>query len=195
MKLIIEKSGTKESLIAGCLRKQRKAQQELYDWLAPKMLGLCRRYIYDSNEAEFVMITGFIKVFNKIDQFSGDGSFEGWVRRIMVNESLLYIRKHKNMYIEVDIDYADREPNYNLASSNLEANDLVKLINNLPIGYRTVFNMYAIEGYSHKEIAKSLDIAVNTSKSQLSRARKMLQAELLKKERLWEEKLRRDGKA
>ncbi|MEN8247466.1 MAG: RNA polymerase sigma factor [Bacteroidota bacterium] len=195
MKLIIEKSGTKESLIAGCLKKQRQAQQELYDWLAPKMLGLCRRYIHDHNEAESVMIAGFIKVFDKIEQFSGDGNFEGWVRRIMVNESLLYIRKHKNMYIEVDIEYADRKPDYNLASTNLEVDELVKLINNLPIGYRTVFNMYAIEGYSHKEIAKTLNISENTSKSQLSRARKMLQVQLLKKENLWEEKSRRDGKA
>ena len=159
------------------------------------MLGLCRRYIKDGNEAESVMITGFLKVFDKIDQFSGEGSFEGWIRRIMVNESLLYIRKNKGMYIEVDIEYADLEPNYELASGQLQADDLLKMVNSLPVGYRTVFNMYAIEGYSHKEIADKLQVSENTSKSQLSRARKMLQKQLIEKEALLEEKLRNHGKA
>lgn len=159
------------------------------------MLGLCRRYIKDTNEAESVMITGFLKVFDKINQFSGQGSFEGWVRRIMVNESLLYLRKNKGMYIEVDIEYADLEPNYDLASSKLQAEDLLKLVNSLPVGYRTVFNMYAIEGYSHQEIAAKLQISENTSKSQLSRARKMLQKQILEKEAIWEEKRKRHGEA
>lgn len=159
------------------------------------MLGLCRRYINDGFEAESVMITGFLKVFDKVDQFSGEGSFEGWVRRIMVNESLLYIRKNKGMYVEVDIEYAHAEPNYDLASRSLETEDLLRMINSLPVGYRTVFNMFAIEGYSHKEIALSLGINENTSKSQLSRARTMLQKQLIDKEALLEEKLKRDGNA
>ena len=121
MKLIINKSSSKESLIIGCQKGNRKAQREVYDWLAPKMLAICRRYIRDANEAESIMITGFMKVLDKIEQFSGEGSFEGWVRRIMVNESLLYIRKNKGMYIEVDIEYAETTPNYSLASENLEA--------------------------------------------------------------------------
>ncbi len=195
MKLIINKSSTEESLISGCRKKHRQAQRDVYNWLAPKMLAICRRYIRDVNEAESVMITGFMKVLDKIEQYSGEGSFEGWVRRIMVNESLLYIRKNKGMYIEVDIEYADTEPNYELASENLEADDLLNLINGLPIGYRTVFNMFAIEGYSHKEIAESLAISENTSKSQLSRARKMLQKQIIEKEAMWEEKLRRNEKA
>ena len=195
MKLIINKSSTEELLISGCRKKHPQAQRDVYNWLAPKMLAICRRYIKDVNEAESVMITGFMKVLDKIEQFSGDGSFEGWVRRIMVNESLLYIRKNKGMYIEVDIEYADTEPNYELASENLEADDLLNLINGLPIGYRTVFNMFAIEGYSHKEIAESLAISENTSKSQLSRARKMLQKQIIEKEAMWEEKLRRNEKA
>ena len=195
MKLIINKSSTEESLISGCRKKHRQAQRDVYDWLAPKMLAICRRYIKDVNEAESVMITGFMKVLDKIEQYSGEGSFEGWVRRIMVNESLLYIRKNKGMYIEVDIEYADTEPNYELSSENLEVDDLLNLINGLPIGYRTVFNMFAIEGYSHKEIAESLAISENTSKSQLSRARKMLQKQIIEKEAMWEEKLRRNEKA
>lgn len=195
MKLIIKKSSTTESLINGCRKGHRQAQREVYEKLSPKMLGLCRRYIYDSNEAESVMITGFLKVFDKINQFSGEGSFEGWVRRIMVNESLLYLRKNKGMYIEVDIEYADLEPNYELASQQLQVEDLLKLVNSLPVGYRTVFNMYAIEGFSHHEIAEKLQISENTSKSQLSRARKLLQKQILEKEALWEEKLRNHGKA
>ena len=195
MKLIINKSSTEESLISGCRKKHRQAQRDVYNWLAPKMLAICRRYIRDVNEAESIMITGFMKVLDKIEQYSGEGSFEGWVRRIMVNESLLYIRKNKGMYIEVDIEYADTEPNYELASENLEVDDLLNLINGLPIGYRTVFNMFAIEGYSHKEIAESLAISENTSKSQLSRARKMLQKQIIEKEAMWEEKLRRNEKA
>jgi len=195
MKLIINKSSTKESLIIGCQKDNRKAQHEVYDWLAPKMLTICRRYIKDVNEAESIMITGFMKVFDKIGQFSGEGSFEGWVRRIMVNESLLYIRKNRGMYIEVDIEYADTTPNYSLASENLDAEELLNLINSLPIGYRTVFNMFAIEGYSHKEIAESLAISENTSKSQLSRARRMLQTHIIDKEAMWEKKLRRNEKA
>ena len=195
MKLIINKSSSEESLISGCRQKHRQAQRDVYNWLAPRMLAICRRYIKDVNEAESVMITGFMKVLDKIEQYSGEGSFEGWVRRIMVNESLLYIRKNKGMYIEVDIEYADAEPNYELASENLEADDLLNLINGLPIGYRTVFNMFAIEGYSHKEIAESLAISENTSKSQLSRARKMLQKQIIEKEAMWEEKLRRNEKA
>lgn len=195
MRLIINKSSTEESLINGCRKKHPQAQRDVYNWLSPKMLAICRRYIKDVNEAEGVMITGFMKVLDKIEQFTGEGSFEGWVRRIMVNESLLYIRKNKGMYIEVDIEYADTEPNYELASENLEADDLLNLINGLPIGYRTVFNMFAIEGYSHKEIAESLAISENTSKSQLSRARKMLQKQIIEKEAMWEEKLRRNEKA
>lgn len=195
MKLIINKSSTTESLVNGCRKKHRKAQCEVYDKLSPKMLGLCRRYINDAGEAESVMITGFLKVFDKIDQYSGEGNFEGWIRRIMVNESLLYIRKNKGMYIEVDIEYADQEPDYGLANTNLEVDDLLLLISSLPIGYRTVFNMFAIEGYSHQEIANQLSISENTSKSQLSRARKMLQKQIIEKEAMWEAKIMKDGKA
>ncbi len=195
MNLVIDKSESQELLIARCRQKQRQAQHEVYDWLAPKMLAVCRRYINDSNEAESVMISGFLKVFDKIHQFAGDGSFEGWVRRIMVNESLLYIRKNKNMYIEVDIEQADSEPDYTKAATHLDTEDLLALIDNLPVGYKTVFNMYAIEGYSHKEIAAALAISESTSKSQLSRARAMLQKQLLANEKLEHLKHQGHGKA
>ncbi len=182
MKLTIKKSNTLESLIEQCRSQNGKAQRLLYDRLSSKMMGVCRRYIGDISEAEAVLVTGFLKVFNKINQFSGLGNFEGWVRRIMVNESLLYLRKNKSMFLEVDIEEALIEPNYGQANYLFEEQELLEMINNLPVGYRTVFNLYAIEGYSHKEIAEQMGINENTSKSQLSRARSILKNEVLKRE-------------
>lgn len=146
------------------------------------MFSVCRRYIGQAGEAEDVLICGFTKVFQKIDQFKAEGSFEGWVRRIMVNESLSHIRKNKSMYLEVEIEKAEREPDYGMLDGQLEAEDLQKMIDRLPSGYRTVFNLYAIEGFSHKEIGEKLGISENTSKSQLSRARKHLQNMLIETE-------------
>ena len=186
MNLTIKKSITLESLINQCQKQDSKAQRLLFDRLSPKMMGVCRRYIGDALEAEGVLISGFLKVFNKINQFSGAGNFEGWVRKIMVNESLLYLRKHKSMYLEVDIEEADSEPDYGQAQYLFEERELIEMINNLPVGYRTVFNLYAIEGYSHKEISSQMGISENTSKSQLSRARKLLKNEVLKLEKLVE---------
>lgn len=150
----------------------------LYERFAPRMLGVCFRYIHDRDEAEHVMIGGMVKVFEKLDQYQGEGSFEGWVRRIMVNESLMYIRKHKNMSLEVEMEQAEFEPDYRRLEDHLQAADLLLLIEGLPVGYRTVFNLYAIEGFSHREIAEMLGINENTSKSQLSRARQYLQTRL-----------------
>lgn len=188
MKLKIHTTG-EEVLIRKCRKFERQAQQELYDKYTSKMYALCLRYVKEEAEAEDVMITAFVKVFEKIDQFKGQGSFEGWIRRIMVNESLGYIRKNKGMYLEVDIEKADREPDYGSLNSHLEAEDLLKLVTELPVGYRTVFNLYAIEGYSHKEIAEELSISENTSKSQLSRARTLLQKRLLETEAILKKKI------
>jgi len=131
-----------------------------------------------------------VKVFDKLEQYQGEGSLEGWVRRIMVNESLMYIRKHKNMSLEVEVEKAESEPDYSTLENSLEAADLMALIAELPVGYRTVFNLYAIEGYNHKEIAETLGINENTSKSQLSRARKYLQTRLAT---IQEKELKQDG--
>ncbi len=189
MRLKIYRS-EEDILVAKCRKQDGQAQKELYDRYASVMLGVCCRYIRDFDQAEDIMIGGFVKVFNRIDQFKGEGSFEGWMRRIMVNESLTYIRKNKNMYLEVDIETVDKEPDYNTLNNEMEANDLLKLVQQLPTGYRTVFNMYAIEGYSHKEIAEQLGISENTSKSQLSRARVLLQKQLLKTEQIINQKMR-----
>jgi RNA polymerase sigma factor (sigma-70 family) len=164
-----------EELIKGCLRQDRSAQQQLYDLFSSKMYGICYRYVKNPMEAEDILITAFTKIFERIEQFKGDGSFEGWVRRIMVNEALTHLRKSRTMYLETEIEQADREPDYDRLADHLEAEDLLKMIQQLPAGYRVVFNMYAIDGYSHKEIAEQLGISENTSKSQLSRARTYLQ--------------------
>ena len=195
MKLQIQKSTSETDLLKACKKQDAAAQRILYDKYSAPMLGLCRRYVRGEQEAEDVMINGFMKVFSRIDSFEGKGSFEGWMKRIMINESLGYIRKHKAMYLETDIEAADKEPDLDKMSSALEAKDLLKMINELPSGYRTIFNLYAIEGYSHKEIAELLGINENTSKSQLSRARVQLQNKLLETERVLEKnKMIRDGK-
>lgn len=165
-------------LIEGCRQNDRAAQKALFDRMAPKMLSVCRRYVRDRMEAEDVLVMSFTKVFERIGQFKADGSFEGWVRRIVVNESLTYLRKNKAMYLETDLETADRESETGLTDTGLEAEDLMKLIQELPAGYRIVFNLYAIDGFSHKEIAAQIGITESTSKSQLSRARMHLQARL-----------------
>ena len=171
-----------QDLIKGCLRRDRVSQQQLFDHFSSKMYAICYRYVKNPMEAEDILVTAFTKIFERINQYKGDGSFEGWVRRIMVNEALTFLRKSRNMYLETDLEQADLEPNYNQLGDHLEAEDLLKIIQELPAGYRVVFNMYAIDGYSHKEIADHLGISENTSKSQLSRARVYLQKMLLEYE-------------
>lgn len=164
-----------DELLQGCLKRDRHAQQQLYDRYSSRMYAVCYRYVRHSMEAEDILVTAFTKIFERISQFKGEGSFEGWIRRIVVNEALTYLRKSRSMYLETDLEQADREPDYDALSDHLEAEDLLKMIEELPTGYRLVFNMYAIDGYSHKEIADQLGISENTSKSQLSRARVYLQ--------------------
>jgi len=164
-----------QELIQGCRRGDRAAQKRLYDTFSPKMYALCCRYVKDSMEAEDVLVTAFTKILDKIDQYKSEGSFEGWIRRVVVNEALTWLRRNRNMYLELELEAADDEPDYKSLSDHLEAEDLMTMINELPSGYRIVFNLYAIDGYSHKEIADQLGISENTSKSQLSRARAYLQ--------------------
>ena len=173
---------SEEELIKQCVRNKSQAQRQMFDKYSSIMFGICLRYIKEPAQAEEVMIIGFTKLFEKIGQFRFEGSFEGWVKRLMVNEALSYLRKNKYMYLEVDIETVHKEPNYSKLDDHLQVDDLMKLIQGLPVGYRTVFNLFAIEGYSHKEIAEKLKISENTSKSQLSRARMLLQKQLLESE-------------
>jgi len=181
--MFLEHNLTIEQLIKGCRNGERKAQESLYKMYAAKMLGVCMRYATDKMEAEDMLQNGFIKVFNKMDDFRGEGSFEGWVRRIMVHASIEYYRKHHKMMQVVDIDTAHDVHGVDpLASSNLGVKDLLALIQALPPGYRMVFNLYAIEGYSHKEIGEMMTISEGASKSQLSRARTILKEQIAKLE-------------
>ena len=165
--------------IEGCIKGDSTAQRKVFDLFSRKMFAVCCRYVKDKMEAEDVLVTAFTKVFQRISQFKSEGSFEGWIRRIVVNESLTWLRQHKHMQVETDIEAADYEPDYQILEDHLQADDLMKLIEGLPAGYKVVFNLYAIEGYSHKEIADQLGINENTSKSQLSRARVYLQKQLV----------------
>ncbi|MFD2200817.1 RNA polymerase sigma factor [Shivajiella indica] len=173
MKII--KTLTDAEFIQGCQDHDPLVQKAVYEFYSQKMYALCLRYVKESAAAEDVMIVGFMKVFDRIHQFKGTGSFGGWIRRIMVNECLMYLEKEKNLYKEIGLDGVLPAPVSSQPSDELAVEDLMKLIDNLPTGYRTVFNLYAIEGYSHQEIAKKLQISENTSKSQLSRARTQLQ--------------------
>lgn len=171
---------TEAQLIVALKRGEGRAHKVLYERFSGKMLAVCVRYCANKDDAEEVMIDGFMRVFEKIQQFREDGSFEGWIRRIMVTESLMFLRKNKQWRQEIPIDEIQVEPDYTWADTSLNENDLLRVINQLPDGYRTVFNLYAIEGYNHGEIANMLGISEGTSKSQLSRARLLLQANLKK---------------
>jgi len=159
-----------EQWIRACRRGDPAAQRQLYEKYAHRMMG------------EDVLISGFMRVFEKVSQFKGEGSFEGWIRKIMVNEALSHLRRNKRIYLEMDLEKADYEPDFQRLSNHLETEELLLMIEQLPPGYKTVFNLYAIEGYSHKEIADMLKISEGTSKSQLCRARALLQQYLAKSE-------------
>jgi RNA polymerase sigma-70 factor (ECF subfamily) len=163
------------ALVLRCQEYDPKAQKVVFERLSPTMLGVCLRYVPQSDQAEELMLNGFLTVFQKITQFRGEGSFEGWVRRIMINECLAYLRSQQWLFV-----YREEQAMAHLGYDadqlqGLAADDLMHMVQALPQGYRTVFNLYAIEGYSHKEIAEQLGISENTSKSQLSRARTLLQ--------------------
>lgn len=176
MTKILSLFSSEHNLAKALKRGDKKAQNHLYERYSGLMFGICMRYMGDQMAAEDVMLKGFMKIFEKIDQFNFKGSFEGWIKRIMVNEALMKLRsiKAKEVGME-DVSVSNFETQ---ASSKLEAEDLLSMINTLPQGYKTVFNLYAIEGFSHSEISEKLGISEGTSKSQLSRARAMLQKKL-----------------
>lgn len=161
------------------LDTDRKAQKDLYDSLSPKMYALCLRYMGDRDAAEDVLQDGFVTLFNKLDTYSGEGSFEGWARKIFVNTALMSLRKRDVLRGAEDVEAAasvrsdDPTPMEDIGYA-----ELMKMISELPPGFRTVFNMFVIEGYSHKEIAEALGISENTSRSQLQRARMELQKKI-----------------
>ena len=182
MRLAIPFYMTEGQLIAALKRGESRAHKVVYDRFSSKMMAVCIRYCANRADAEEVLLDGFMRVFDKVDQFREDGSFEGWVRRVMVTESLMFLRKNKQWRQEISIDDMPGEPDYEWADTAVNESDLLRMVNQLPDGYRTVFNLYAIEGYAHAEIAEMLGISEGTSKSQLSRARTLLQMNLKKLE-------------
>jgi RNA polymerase sigma-70 factor (ECF subfamily) len=169
-------------LILGCKLGDRHMQQALYHQTSAKMFAICLRYAKDRMEAEDVLQMGFIKIFNHIKEFRADGVFEGWMKKIMVNTAIESFRKNKRNLTIVAMEETHELPLIGFDYHSLGVQDLMKLVENLADGYRIVFNMYAIEGYSHKEIAQTLGISEGASKSQLSRARAILQKEIIKME-------------
>ncbi len=162
-------------LIEECLKGNYRAQKELYETYAPLMMGICMRYATNEAEAEDILQEGFIKVYKYLNTFQGRGQLGAWIRRIMINSALQNYRETKNMKMQVEYD----KVNFFLEAdedtlSQLSAKDLMRKIQILPTGYRTIFNLYAVEGYTHVDISKELNISVGTSKSQYSRARAIL---------------------
>lgn len=169
-----------KEIIEGCLKNNMKAQKMLYQAYASLFLGICMRYAKDKQEAEDVLQEGFLKIFKRIDQFTGVGSFEGWMKRIIVNTAITNFRQNQKRYNQVVIEQIpEEETEVSAEDFEYTHEELLKVIQSLPPGYRMVFNLFAIEGYPHKEIADQLGIDVTTSKSQYSRARKLLQKKLL----------------
>lgn len=173
---IIQLYKNEPDLIRKAIQNNREAQHTLFEMHAPKMLSVCRYYISDLQHAEEAMLNGFFKVFTKLKNYNHKGSFEGWIRKIMVRESISFIRGLKK--IEFPVEEIEATDSSNNIDINIGVSEIQHLIDGLPEGYRMVFVMYAIEGYKHSEIAQELHISEGTSKSQLFKARKRLQAQL-----------------
>lgn len=168
-----------KQLIEGCRNGKRLAQKDLYETYSRRMMGVCLRYVSDRETARDILQDGFVKVFTGIESFSGVGSFEGWMRKIFVNCALEHLRKSDVLRESTDLDNTAElvHPDSNVISE-LSAAELMKLIQELPVGFRAVFNMFAIEGYSHKEISELLNITESTSRSQYTRAKQVLQRKI-----------------
>jgi len=173
---------TENDIIEGCILGNPRFQKMLYDRYSPKMYALCIRYAGNTDDAKDILQDGFVKVYANMNRFKGTGSFEGWIRRIVVNTAIEHFRK-KHTLNEIDEktqnQLIDHEAN---VFNQLAAKDMLEMIRAMPAGYRAVFNLYAIEGYTHKEISDMLNISEGTSKSQFARARAWLQNEIKKME-------------
>jgi RNA polymerase sigma factor (sigma-70 family) len=173
---------TEQTIIAGCLHGEAASQRELYNRYSPKMLSVCYRFAHNREDAEDMLQEGFIKVFTQIHTFQNKGAFEGWIRRIVVHTCINFLKKHKKFSDSIDLAYATTlSVKEETMPSIMQAKQVVECIRLLPMGYRTVLNLYAIEGFSHREIGNMLDIEESTSRSQYTRAKAMLENVLIKK--------------
>ncbi len=171
-------------LIKGCLEGNQNIQRMLFEQFAGKFMTMCLRYAVDSMEAEDMLQEGFVRIFTHLHQFKFEGSFEGWMRRIIVNVCLKHLQKRKLQFKEISDEHANEVQIAPYTYSSIGEDELMKLISRLPDGYRTVFNLNVIEGYSHEEIAVLLGIQASTSRSQLVKARKMLQNQIIHLEKI-----------
>jgi len=168
-----------ESIIEGCRKQDAKAQRALYELLAPQMLAVCQRYLKDREAAKDVVQDGFVTLFEKISSFRGEGSFEGWARRLFVNTALMQLRRSDALRFSDSIeDSPVMQMTQCTTLEKIRADEIFQLVESMPAGYRTVFNLYVIEGYSHEEIAAMLSISEGGSRAQLSRARAWLQSKI-----------------
>ncbi|MCZ2222847.1 MAG: sigma-70 family RNA polymerase sigma factor [Chitinophagales bacterium] len=178
-----------QDLIQGCINNDASAQRELYNLYSPKMLSLCYRFAYNRIDAQDMLQDAFIKIFTQIHTFKNKGSFEGWIRRIVIHSCINFLKRNKKFTDNIELDYAE---NIHIKHENISniilVKQIIECIRLLPIGYRTVLNLYAIEGYSHKEIGELLDIQESSSRSQYARARVLLENILIKKQIIPEEK-------
>lgn len=173
---------TEQAIIAGCLHNEPFAQRELYSRYSPKMLSVCYRFAQSREDAEDMLQEAFIKVFTQIHTFQNKGAFEGWIRRIIVHTCINFLKKYKKFNENVDLLHAQNQPSKEeTIASIMQGKQVIESIRLLPVGYKTVLNLYAIEGYSHKEIGEMLDIEESTSRSQFTRAKAMLETILIKK--------------
>lgn len=174
---------TEQAIITGCLHNDVAAQRELYNRYSPKMLSVCYRFAQSREDGEDMLQEGFIKVFTQIHTFQNKGAFEGWIRRIIVHTCINFLKKHKKFNESIDLVYANYvQVKEETVPSIMQARQIIECIRLLPLGYRTVLNLYALEGYSHKEIGMMLDIEESTSRSQYTRAKSMLENILIKKQ-------------
>jgi RNA polymerase sigma factor (sigma-70 family) len=180
---------TEEAILQGCLKNNAVAQKALYQKYSAKMLVVCYRYGHNREDAEDMLQEGFIKVFSQIHTFENRGALEGWIRRIVVHTCINHLKKNKRFNESVDIIYANSVPiREESIPSIIQAKEVVECIRMLPIGYRTVLNLYAIEGFSHKEISQMLDVEESTSRSQYTRAKAMLEDILVRKNIIYKPK-------
>ena len=180
---------TEEAILQGCLKNNAAAQKELYQKYSAKMLVVCYRYGHNREDAEDMLQEGFIKVFSQIHTFENRGALEGWIRRIIVHTCINHLKKNKRFNESVDLIHANSiQVREESIPSIIQAKEVVECIRMLPIGYRTVLNLYAIEGFSHKEISNMLDIEESTSRSQYTRAKSMLEDILVRKNIIYKPK-------
>lgn len=173
-------ANTEHTIVAQCIKGDRNAQKTLYNTYAAKLLGVAHRYVNDRAIAEDILLEGFLKIFKYLESFEGKGSLEGWMRKIVSNEALMWLRKNKTIIEDID-NVFDLHNEDEGIDDILAHQEIMEVVMQLPVGYRTIFNLYIIEGYKHKEIAEILDISINTSKSQLIMAKKKLSALILEK--------------